>query len=135
MASSFPLNIETRATTQRNNAESVGATIDNPVNIFECSSDLDSVASDSPYFQPGSSMSAIKLEPGTTAAPAQETSKGTEPSNLIDNDLTSYLEDPEPPIKDVEHVSEVEPPSAISDPPTAGGSRTRTRMQLLQDCA
>ena len=73
-------------------------------------------------------MSAIKLEPGTTAAPAQETIEGKEPTNLIDRDLTDYLEEPEPPYKGVEHASEEEPPSAIPLPPwirpTAGGTPT-----------
>ena len=67
MATSFPLGIATRATTQRNNADSVGNTIDNPVEIIECPSDLDSIGSDSPYYRPGTSMAAIKLEPGTTS--------------------------------------------------------------------
>ena len=68
MASSFPLNIATRAATQRINAESVGNTVDNPVNLSECPSDLDSVGSDEPYHNPSVSLAAIKLEPGTTAA-------------------------------------------------------------------
>ena len=62
MASSFPHGIATRATTQRNNADSVGNTIDNPVEIIECPSDLDSIGSDSPYYRTGTSMAAIKLD-------------------------------------------------------------------------
>ena len=122
MASSFPLGIATRATTQRNNADSVGATIGNPVEIIDCSSDLDSVASDSPYIQPVPLNVVIKLEPGTTTVSAQEVNEGKEPHNMSDKELTAYLDDPEPPPTCVEHASEGEPLSAIGEPPIAGGN-------------
>ena len=122
MASSFPLSVATRATTQRNNAGSVGATISNPVEIIDCSSDLDSVASDSPYFQPTPLNAVIKLEPETTAVSAQEVNEGKEPHIMSDEQLTAYLDAPEPPPTCVEHASDGEPLSAIGEPPTAGGS-------------
>ena len=79
MASSFPLNIATRAATQRINAESVGTTVDNPVNLSECPSDLDSVGSDEPYHNPGVSLAAIKIEAGTATASLQVYLESKEP--------------------------------------------------------
>ena len=124
MASSFPLSIATRAATQRNNACSVGATISNPVEIIDCSSDLDSVASDSPHFKPVPHIAVIKLEPGTTAVSAQEVNQGKAPHHLSDKDLTDYLEDPEPPLSRETHDNELQTLSATEVPPTAGGSNT-----------
>ena len=86
MASSFPLSVATRATTQRNNAGSVGATISNPVEIIDCSSDLDSVASDSPYFQPTPLNAVIKLEPEPTAVSGSLPRRSTKAKSL-----TTYL--------------------------------------------
>ena len=122
MASSFPLSIATRATTQRNNAGSVGATIGNPVEIIDCSSDLDSVASDSPYFGPSTDMVTIKQEAGTTAVSAPVNDQGTEPPKWTDQELTEYLDDPVPSLTSVEHANERETPSLTLEPPTAGGN-------------
>ena len=118
MASSFPLSIATRATTQRNNAESVGATIDNLVNLSECPSDLDSVGSDEPCHNPGVSLAAIKIEAGTATAPLQVYLESKVPSNMIDDDLTDYLDESIPSPKSVEHAEGVEPLSATEEPPT-----------------
>ena len=68
---------------KRNIAESVGNTIDNPVEIIECPSDLDSIGSDSPYYNLGVNQAAIKLErlePGTRQRPLLKcTSKAKRP--------------------------------------------------------
>ena len=134
MASSFSLSIATRATTQRNNAESVGTTIDNPGNLFECPSGLDSVGSDTPYYNPGVSRAAIKIEPGTTAASVQVFIESKEPLNLIDEDLTDYLDESVPSPKSVEHAVEDEPLSAIDEPPTTGGNNPAlSRLQSMSN--
>ena len=122
MASSFPLSIATRATTQRNNAGSVGNTIGNPVEIIDCSSDLDNVASYSPYFRPTTDMVTIKQEPGTTTVSAPVDDQGKEPPRMTGQELTEYLEDPVPPLTSVEHANEGESPSLTLEPPTTGGN-------------
>ena len=127
MASSFPLNIATRATTQRNNAESVGNAVDNPVNLSECPSDLDSIGSDEPYHNPGVSLAAIKIEPGTATASLQVFIDDKGPSNLTDKDLTDYLDESEPSPNRVEHAVGVESISAIVQPPTTAGGNIACR--------
>ena len=108
---------------QRGLPDSRGNSIDNPVEVIDCTSDLDSVTSETPATQLAPRNVRIKLAramegAGTTAvsAPDELTIKAERPLKMTDQELTEYADDLVPPPTRVEHANKGEPLSTPLEP-------------------